>query len=209
MDIIQKYYQMMNNSLKNIHEKEKEACVARSKFQEFMVWRQKINIPGLAPFSQYEQVKGEMDLKYWETNLEESKKLAREAKEACLNTLSVVELELVDFNSSVIPDTLGQIEIEKNKENSKKNKESIQNTIQQINQVDLQKINDLLVKPNLQHQATTQAVIKIQEKLPLVHKKVFAFELDENVEPSRFVVALMEMCAQFNEQRKSSTSMRK
>ena len=74
-----------------------------------------------------------MELKSWETNLEESKKQAREAKEACLNTLSVVELELVDFNSSVIPDTLGQIEIEKNKENSKKNKESIQNTIQQIN----------------------------------------------------------------------------
>jgi uncharacterized protein (DUF3084 family) len=32
MDIIQKYYQMMNNYLKNIHEKEKEACVARSNF---------------------------------------------------------------------------------------------------------------------------------------------------------------------------------
>ena len=67
----------------------------------------------------------------------------------------------------------------------------------------------MLVKPNLQHQATAEAIIKIQEKLPLVHKKVFSFELDENVEPSRFVVALMEMCAQFNEQRKSSTSMRK
>ena len=133
----------------------------------------------------------------------------REEKEDCLNTLSIVEFELVDFNSSVIIDTLGQIEIEKNKENSKKNKESIQNTIQQINWVDFQKINDMLVKPNLQHQATTQGVIKIQEKLPLVHKKVFSFELDENVELSRFVVALMEICSQFNEQRKSRTSMRK
>jgi hypothetical protein len=60
----------VNNLLKNIHEKEKEACVARSKFQEFMIWREKINIPRLAPFSQYEQVKGEMDLKSWAENLE-------------------------------------------------------------------------------------------------------------------------------------------
>jgi hypothetical protein len=58
MDTIQKYYQRINTSLKNIYDKEKEACAARSKFQEFIVWRQKVNFPGLAPFSQYEQMKG-------------------------------------------------------------------------------------------------------------------------------------------------------
>jgi hypothetical protein len=52
-------------------------------------------------------------------------------------------------------------------------------------------------------------VVKIQEKLPLVHKKVFAFELNANVEPSKFVVALMELHAQFNDQKKPSTSMSK
>jgi hypothetical protein len=40
-------------------------------------------------------------------------------------------------------------------------------------------VNDLLVKPSLQHQITQQAVVKIQEKLPLVHKKDFSFELNE------------------------------
>jgi hypothetical protein len=150
-----------------------------------------------------------MVLKVWETNLEERKKLAREVKEACLNALAVVESELVEFKGDAISDTLGQIEIEKNKENSRKNKESIHNTIQQVNQIDLQKINELLVKPKLQHQVTAQAIRKIQEKLPLVHKKMFAFELNENIEPSRFVVALMEMCDQFNEQKKVSTSASK
>ena len=33
--------------------------------------------------------------------------------------------------------------------------------------------------------------MKIQEKLPLVHKKVFAFEFNENIEPSRFVIVMM------------------
>jgi hypothetical protein len=91
MDTIHKYYKAINNSLKSIYEKENNACMARPKFQEFIVCRQKANISGLAPFSQYEQVKGEMALKFWETNLEESKKLSREANEAFLNTLSNVE----------------------------------------------------------------------------------------------------------------------
>jgi hypothetical protein len=94
MDIIQIHYQVINNSLKNIHKKEKKSHTTMSKFQEFRVWRQKINVLGLAPFSQYEQIKGEMALKVWETNLEESKKLARKAKEACLNILLVVDLEM-------------------------------------------------------------------------------------------------------------------
>jgi hypothetical protein len=209
VDTIQKYYQAINNSLKSIYVKEKDASVARSKFQEFIIWRQKANIPGLAPFSQYEQVKGEMALKVWETNLEERKKLSREAKETCLNTLSSVETKLVEFEGNDISEALGQIEIEMNKENSRKNKENIQSVIQQMNQIDFLKINELLVKPNLQYQITAQEVKKIQEKLPLVHKKVFSFELNENIEPSRFVVALMDMCTQFNEQRKASASGRK
>ena len=69
MDIIQRHYQLINNYLKNIHEKDKEAYTTRSKFQEFIVWRQQINVPGIAPFSQFEQIKGEMDLKVWEKNL--------------------------------------------------------------------------------------------------------------------------------------------
>jgi hypothetical protein len=39
VDTIQKYYQTINNSLKSIYVKEKEASVARSKIQEFIIWR--------------------------------------------------------------------------------------------------------------------------------------------------------------------------
>jgi ABC-type dipeptide/oligopeptide/nickel transport system ATPase subunit len=84
LDAIQKHYQVINNSLKIIYEKERESFMARSKFQEFIVWRKNLNVPGLAPFSQFEQIKGEMDLKVWENNLEESKRLAKEAKR-CLS----------------------------------------------------------------------------------------------------------------------------
>ena len=150
-----------------------------------------------------------MVLNVWETNLEEIKKLDREVKEACLNSLTAIESELVEFKDDAISNTPGQIEIEKNKENSMKNKESIKNTIQQVNQIDLQKIDELLVKPKLQHQVTAQEIRKIQEKLPLVHKNLFAFELNENIEPSKFVVTLMEMFDHFNEKKKAITSASK
>jgi hypothetical protein len=51
IDISQRHYQVINNSLKNIYEKEKEAYTDRSKFQEFIIWRKKLNVPRIAHFS--------------------------------------------------------------------------------------------------------------------------------------------------------------
>jgi hypothetical protein len=45
---------------------------------------------------------------------------------------------LVEFEEKNISEALGQIEIEMNKEKSRKNKENIQTVIQQMNQIDLQ-----------------------------------------------------------------------
>jgi hypothetical protein len=42
-----------------------------------------------------------------------------------------------------------------------------------------------------------------------VHKKDFSFELNENIEPSKFVIALLDVHAQFKGHKKPSTSTRK
>jgi hypothetical protein len=42
-------------------------------------------------------------------------------------------------------------------------------------------LNDLLVKPSLEHQITQQEVVQIQINLPSVHKNDFSFELNENI----------------------------
>jgi hypothetical protein len=93
LDTIQKYYQVINGSLQSIDDKEKESIMAKSKFQELIGWRQSLNLPGVVPFSEIEQIKGEIALKTWENNLEESKRLAKEAKKSCLNALLVVDAE--------------------------------------------------------------------------------------------------------------------
>jgi hypothetical protein len=74
LDVIQKNYHVINNSLQIVYDKEKESIIVRSKFQELIVWRININIPGFVHFSEVEQLKGEMTLKYWENNLKESKR---------------------------------------------------------------------------------------------------------------------------------------
>jgi hypothetical protein len=88
----------------------------------------------------------------------ERKNISIEAKEAYLDTLSSVETKLVEFEGNDISKALGQIEIEMNKENFRKNKENIQSVIQHMNQIDFLNINELLVKPNLQYQITAQEV---------------------------------------------------
>jgi hypothetical protein len=78
-----------------------------------------------------------------------------------------------------------------------------------MSQIDLLKINEWLVNLSSQFQVTVQEVNKIQEKLPQIHKNMFAFELNGRIEPSRFVVALMDKCTQCIEQGKASVAGRK
>jgi hypothetical protein len=202
VDAIQKCYQVVDLSLKDIYVKEKEACSAWSKFQEVLIWMQRDNTPGLPLLSHSEQVRGEMALKSWETNLEEGKKLARDVKEACLEALSSLNKKLIEFEGNNISEALGKIEIEMNQQSSRKNKENTQEAIQEMSQIDFLKINEWLVNPSSQFQVTVQEVNKIQEKLPQIQKKMFSFELNERIEPSRFVVALMDRCTQCIEQGK-------
>jgi hypothetical protein len=39
-------------------------------------------------------------------------------------------------------------------------------------------------------------VKNIQEKLPQIQRKLFSFEVNERIEPSRFMVELMDRCTQ-------------
>jgi hypothetical protein len=74
-----------------------------------------------------------MALKSWETNLGERKKLARDIKEACLEELSSINKNLIEFKGNNISKALGNIEIEMNQQISRKNKEKTQASIQEMN----------------------------------------------------------------------------
>jgi hypothetical protein len=152
---------------------------------------QKDNVPDFPLLSPSEQLRGDMALKVWETNLAERKIFSREVKEAFLEALSSLDKGLIDLKGSDIAEALGKIDIEMNQQNSIKSKEETLAAIQKMSQIDLLKINKWLVNPSLQLQATTQEVKRIQERLPQVERKLFTFEVNETIEPSRFVVELL------------------
>jgi hypothetical protein len=116
---------------------------------------------------------------------------------------------LIEFEEINISQALRKIEIEMNQQSSKKNKEATQVAIQEMNQFDFLKINEWLVSPSSQFQVTVQEVKKIQDNLPQIQNKIFVFELNERIEPSRFIVAIMDRCTQCIEHGKSGVVERK
>jgi hypothetical protein len=80
VDAIQKCYQEIYLSLKDIYVKEKEARSTWYKFQEVLILMQKNSVPDFPHLSYSEQSRGEMALKLWEKNMEERKIFAREVK---------------------------------------------------------------------------------------------------------------------------------
>jgi hypothetical protein len=121
----------------------------------------KDNVYDFPMLSPSEQLQGDMALKVWETNLAESKRLAREVKDACLEALSSLDKKLIEFEGSNILEALVQIDIGMNQWNSRKSKEETLTTIQEMRQIDLLKINKWLVSPSSQLQATAQEIKSI------------------------------------------------
>jgi hypothetical protein len=78
-----------------------------------------------------------------------------------------------------------------------------------MNQIDILQINKWIVNPSLELQVISQGVKRIQEKFPQIERKLYTFEVNEAVEPSRLVVKLVSKCIQCIEYGKTRTSERK
>jgi hypothetical protein len=155
VEAIQNCYRVVDLSLKNIYIKEREARSARAKFQEAILLVPKDDVSEVPRLSLSEQTRGDIILKAWETNLAESKRLAREVNEACLEAISSLDKGILDVEGNTISEALGQIDIAKNQYNSRTSKEEAMTTIQQMNQIDLIQINKWIVNPSLQLQVTS------------------------------------------------------
>jgi hypothetical protein len=153
VEAIQNYYQAVDLSLKDIYIKEREARSTRVKFQEAVLLVPKDDVSDVPRLSLSEQIRGDIALKSWETNLAESKRLVGEVNEACLEALSLLDKGLIDFEGNAISEALGQIDIAKNQYNSRTSKEEALMTIQKINQIDLLQINKWIVNPTCNYRS--------------------------------------------------------
>jgi len=205
VEVIQNCYRVVDLSLKNIYIKERESLATRAKFLEAILLVPKDNVLKVPRLYIPEQIEGDIILKAWETNLAESKRLAKEVNEACLEAMSLLDKGIIDVEGSSISEALGQIDITKNQHNSRTSKEEAKTTIQQMNQIDLIQINKWIVNPSFRLEVTYLGANKLQEMLPQVEKKLYIFEANEIAEPSGLVVQLVSRCIQCVEYGKAST----
>jgi hypothetical protein len=111
VDVVQKCYQVVDLALKYIYIKERESCSARFKFQEVVLLVPKDDVSDVHRLSLSEQIRGDMALKAWETNLAESRRLARDVNEDFLEALTSLDEEMIDFEGNSIFEALGQIDM--------------------------------------------------------------------------------------------------
>jgi len=195
--------------LKVIVNREKELVSSQHKFQDFFSWKNNVTIHGIVQFPKLEQLRGEMALKTWEFNLEERKRLAREVKVACINSLLAVDVEIYEIDLGDVHSLIETINVKENMINLVKSSEKNKEMIMHVNQINLQVISQFLMEQSLHCQKTKQSALRIQQSLPLVHRKVYIFEFNACLEIPKFIVVLLKIHDQCKDLLETQLSMSK
>jgi hypothetical protein len=119
VEAIQNHFQAVNQSLDNICLKERDAIAARTNFQEAVVSSTREGVSMVSRLSVLEQIRGDIILKTWETNIVESKRMDKEVKEACEESFHSLDKESLGLGKDNISEVLGQVDIAKHQLNIK------------------------------------------------------------------------------------------
>ena len=132
VEIIQNHFRVVNESLDNIWFREREATIARITFQEAVGSSSREEIYVIPRLSVAEQVRGDIILKTWEVNITESKRLAKEIKEACEEVFHSLNKKSLGLGKDDCSEVLGQIDIVKHQLDIKASLEEAQVEISQL-----------------------------------------------------------------------------
>jgi hypothetical protein len=98
VEIIQIHFQIIDQVLKDISFREREEGVARIAIQEAVVATTKEGMVGSARLSIPEKTRGNILLKAWEHNISESRERAKEMKNSCEETFSLINKNLLNLD---------------------------------------------------------------------------------------------------------------
>jgi hypothetical protein len=111
VEIIQNHFRMVNESLDNICSREREATAAQVTFQEAVVSLAREEMPVVPRLFVSEQVRGDIILKTWETNIAERKRGAKEIKEAYEEDFHSLNTKSLGLGKYDLSELLGQIDV--------------------------------------------------------------------------------------------------
>ena len=112
----------------------------------------------------------------------------------------------MDLDSEKSTEALGQINIAKHLLNIKENEERDMDEISQITQMDIIQVDKWLIKPSVHLRSISTEDRQVEGKLPQLVKDYYTFEENNQTEPSRLIVQLVERCVTCTEQVKGQVS---
>jgi DNA-directed RNA polymerase subunit H (RpoH/RPB5) len=205
VETVQDHFRVIDQALNSICLREREAISTWTTFQEAFVSSTKEGEAVTSRLFVSEQIRGDIILKSWESNITESRKMAKEEKEFCEEAFHSLKRESLGLDKEDSSGVLGHINITKHQLDIKTNMEEAQVEISQIKQGDIIQINRWLVNPNLQLQSTVLEDRLMGERLPQLENKLYIFEVNNLTEPSRLVAQFVSRCIKCIEKGKGST----
>jgi hypothetical protein len=121
LEIIQSYFQESKRSMDKAVQKEREAKAARNSFQKIITALQKEETGKSQKLSISEQLKGDVMIKVWETNLEGYKRITKGVNEDCKKIFDFIEKESTHIGTDGFSDSLGEIDINRCQLKTKRN----------------------------------------------------------------------------------------
>jgi hypothetical protein len=141
---------VVNESLDNSCFREREATSSQATFQEAVVSSAREEMSIVPRLTVLEKIRGDIILKTWEANISESKRTAKEIKEAYEEAFHSLNKDSLGLGKDDHSEVLGQVDVPKHQLDIQTSLEEAQAEILQLKHVDITQIDRWLVKPNLQ-----------------------------------------------------------
>jgi hypothetical protein len=206
VETIKNHCQLIDQVLENTSFREKESRVAQVTFQEVVIATTKKETHGSSKLSIIEQTQGNILPKVWECNISEGIQQAKEVRNSCEETFGFIDGSLLYLDSENSTETLGHINIAKHLLNIKENEERELVDISQITHMDIVQIDKWLIKPSVHLCSISTKDRQVEGKLPQLVKDYYTFEENNQTEPSRLIVQLVERCVTCTEHAKGQVS---
>jgi hypothetical protein len=194
VETIQSNCQLIDQVLENLSLREREARVARVAFQEAIIAMTRRETGSSSNFPIPEQTKGNILLKEWEHNIFEGRQQAKEVRKSCEETFNLLNGIWLGSDGENSIEILGQINTTKYLLNIKENEERELAKISQIAQTVIVQIDKWLIKPSILLCSINAKDQQMEGKLPFLAKDCYAFEANNQAEPSKLISQLVERC---------------
>jgi hypothetical protein len=164
------------NKLWDIAESELHKIAARVTLQKAIIYSASEETSKTTKISATEQIRGDIMLKLWETNIVESKRIVKEIIDDYEEVFDLLDKRSLNIGKGNCTGLLGQINIVRHQLNFRENLSEIQIEISQLREMDVTLINKLLVEPNLKLQSIKFVYKGAEDHLSKIQRKVYLFK---------------------------------